>query len=93
MKTVTLAIGCTIMEAEAGWGVKPDGYMIAVSDEALDERVKELQSKNTPDYGWYEQRPQMRFHVAIKPEKIQELTEKKTIWVNNIEQIGELIKA
>lgn len=92
MEQVTLAVGCVIMEAEAGWGVKPDGYMIAISDKALDERIKDLESKNSREYGFYEQRPQSRFNVAVNPEIIQELESKKTMWVNNIEQIGRLLK-
>ena len=73
-----------IIESEAGWGSKHDGYMVGLTVEALKERQKDFEKGNTGSYGLYYERPNQYTHVELTQDAFDALmnaTEKHcTIW-------------
>lgn len=50
-----------IIESEAGWGAKPDGYLYATSRDLFEERKKIIQNGNNNKYGLYVQKEETVF--------------------------------
>lgn len=73
-----------VIEAEAGWGCKCDGYMVGFTIEDLKERQKDFEDGNSSSYGLYYERPNEFTPVELTPEAIDALmkaTDKHcTIW-------------
>lgn len=65
----------TVIEAEAGWGCKADGYMVGFTIEDLKERQKTFESCNSSGYGLYYERPNHFVPVELTPEAIAALLE------------------
>ncbi len=63
----------TIIESEAGWGYKPDGYMVGFTIEDLKERQKSFEKGNTESYGLYYERPNQFVPVELTQEAIDAL--------------------
>ena len=82
----------TVIESEAGWGYKPDGYMVGFTIEDLKERQKDFESGNSSDYGLYYARPNAFTPVELTAEAIDALmkaTDKHcTIWFDRAEQFA-----
>lgn len=76
-----------IIESEAGWGSKFDGYMVGFTIEDLKERQKTFEKGNTSTYGLYYERPNEFTPVELTPDAIDALmkaTEQHcTIWYDN----------
>lgn len=73
-----------VIESEAGWGSKHDGYMVGFTIEGLKERQKDFERGNTGSYGLYYERPNQYTPVELTEEAFDALmkaTEKHcTIW-------------
>lgn len=82
----------TVIEAEAGWGCKPDGYMVGFTIEDLKARQKSFEHNNSSDYGLYYERPNEFTPVELTAEAIDALmkaTDKHcTIWFDRAEQFA-----
>ena len=74
----------SIMESEAGWGQKPDGHIIAISAEALEAKVKEVEDAG--DYNIYWRTVGVSGLVILSEEGYQELNadDKGAFWVNSL---------
>lgn len=79
-----------IIECEAGWSSKQDGYMVGFTIEGLKERQKDFERGNTHSYGLYYERPNEFTPVELTAEAIDALmnaTDKHcTIWFDRAEQ-------
>lgn len=53
MKTVTLVLVhvLDVTEYEAGWGGRPDGYLVALNLEALANKRDDILKRNSANYG------------------------------------------
>lgn len=73
-----------VIESEAGWGSKQDGYMVGLTVEDLKERQKDFERGNTGSYGLYYERPNQYTPVELTEEAFDALmkaTEKHcTLW-------------
>lgn len=73
-----------VIESEAGWGSKHDGYMVGLTVEGLKERQKDFERGNTESYGFYYERPNQYTPVELTQEAFDALmksTEKHcTFW-------------
>lgn len=73
-----------VIESEAGWGSKQDGYMVGFTVEDLKERQKDFERGNTGSYGLYYERPNRYTPVELTQEAFDALmkaTEKHcTLW-------------
>lgn len=81
-----------IIEVEADWGSKYDGYMVGFTIENLKERQKHFESGNSDSYGFYYKRPNEFTPVELTPEAIDALmkaTDKNcTIWFDDAEKFA-----
>lgn len=79
-----------VIEAEAGWGRKHDGYMVGFTIEDLKKRQKHFEEGNSNAYGLYYARPNEFTPVELTAEAIDALmknTDKYcTIWFDRVEQ-------
>lgn len=79
-----------VIESEAGWGCKQDGYMVGFTIEDLKERQKHFEEGNSNAYGLYYARPNEFTPVELTAEAIDALmnaTDKHcTIWFDRAEQ-------
>lgn len=88
-KTVAVGYAVMIFESEAGWGTKPDGYMVGVSKEALDQNKIEFEAGNTSNYGLYYERTARGYEeVSLTEEAVKalETSRKGIIWFKNRSQ-------
>ena len=76
-----------VIEYEAGWGSKQDGYMVGFTIEDLKERQKDFERGNTGSYGLYYERPNQYTPVELTQEAFDALmkaTEKHcTFWFDH----------
>lgn len=78
-KNVAIGYCVAIMEYEAGWGTKVDGYMVGVSKEALDERKYVFEKGNTANYGLYYDRTSRGYQqVDLTEEAVKALEDSDT---------------
>ncbi len=85
-KTVAVGFAVVVIEAEAGWGTKPDGYMVGLSKEALDARKVSFEERNSREYGLYYERSGSGYEeVNLSEEAVVKLeaSETGTVWFNN----------
>lgn len=79
-----------VIEAEAGWGIKHDGYMVGFTIEDLRARQVTFEKGNDSSYGCYYERPNEFTPVELTPEAIAALMEATdrhcTIWFDSAEQ-------
>lgn len=59
MKHQVYISDCT--EFEAGWGQRPDGFLITESLEAMERKIKESNKMGSPSYYWRYNTPQLVF--------------------------------
>lgn len=88
-KTVAIGYAVVIIESEAGWGTKPDGYMVGLSKEALDARKITFEDGNTGSYGLYYERMGRGYEeVDLTEEAVKALEESETgtIWFDRRSQ-------
>lgn len=88
-KTVAIGYAVVVIESEAGWGAKPDGYMVGLSKEALDARKIEFEKRNSADYGLYYERMGRGYEeVDLTEEAVTalEASETGTIWFDRRSQ-------
>lgn len=88
-KEVAIGYMIDIIESEAGWGIKNDGYMVGVSKEALDKRKIEFEKRNTANYGLYYERSGQGYEQVFLTEeaaKALEALETGTIWFDRRSQ-------
>ena len=85
-----------VIESEAGWGSKQDGYMVGLTVEGLKERQKDFERGNTVAYGFYYERPNQYTPVELTEEAFDALmkaTEKHcTIWYDRASDFVKEIK-
>lgn len=85
-----------VIESEAGWGSKQDGYMVGFTIEGLKERQKDFERGNTGSYGFYYERPNRYTPVELTQEAFDALmkaTEKHcTIWYDRASDFVKEIK-
>lgn len=81
-----------VIESEAGWGIKHDGYMVGFTIEDLKERQKTFEKNNSRDYGVYYERPNEFTQVELTQEAVNLLlkaTDKNcTIWFDDAEEFA-----
>jgi len=88
-KQVAVGYMTVIIESEAGWGTKPDGYMVGVSKEALDKRKVQFEERNTREYGLYYDRMSFDYDtVELSDSAVKALEESDTgtVWFNSTSQ-------
>lgn len=85
-----------VIESEAGWGSKHDGYMVGFTVEDLKERQKDFERGNTGSYGLYYERPNRYTPVELTQEAFDaliEATEKHcTFWFDRASDFVKEIK-
>lgn len=85
-----------VIESEAGWGSKQDGYMVGFTIEGLKERQKDFERGNTGSYGFYYERPNRYTPVELTQEAFDaliEATEKHcTFWFDRASDFVKEIK-
>ncbi len=78
-KNVAIGYYIAIIESEAGWGAKVDGYLVGVSKEALDARKSVFEKGNTPNYGLYYERTSRGYQqVDLTEEAVKALEDSDT---------------
>lgn len=79
-----------IIEAEAGWGTKHDGYMVGLTLADMDARRKEFESGNTSSYGLYFEKGVSYTPVKLKESAIALILEKgNPVWFDNLSDFME----
>lgn len=67
MKTLYIS-DCT--EFEAGWGQRPDGFIMSVDREKMEEYIKTTGNSGSRDYFWRHDEPQEVYCEAVQYKKI-----------------------
>lgn len=80
----------TVIESEAGWGCKSDGYMVGFTVEDLEKRKIDFEKANSNTYGLYYERPNHYTPVELTEEAVQALlsatARHNTLWFDTLSQ-------
>ncbi len=92
IKAVAVGYSIPIIEAEAGWGTKYDGYMVGVSTQALKDWQAEFEKRNSREYGlYYEKGVEFKMVTLTNSAvKILEQSSNGCYWFNNVEDFEEV---
>lgn len=91
LEQVKVAYVQVCMEYEAGWGTKPDGFVIATSREVLDKADGSMRVTNSNSYGTYLQGTITPIALNEEGVNFLESYEKGWAFIDNYSGLGKLL--
>ncbi len=68
----------SVTEHESGWGCRPDGYVVALTREAFDQKAKSINSQTGHEFSLVDSAAKL---CLITDEFAEELKEKGCVWI------------
>ena len=87
-----MGFAITVIESEAGWGSKRDGYMVGFTIDDLEKRKVTFETNNSADYGLYYERPNDYVPVILSEEAVEKMLacdhpdRYNCIWFDNLSE-------